>query len=76
MSKQLAEKHFANLHAVWIYDEQKYYEEEHDVESADDIPTSKLKESNYKDLRVVKDFLRRENQWKNGNMNTIPMSNI
>ena len=55
-NKQLAEKHFANLHAVWIYDEQKYYEEEHDVESADDIPTSKLKESNYKDLRVVQEF--------------------
>ena len=34
MNKQLAEKHFANLHSIWIYDEQKYYEEEHDVESA------------------------------------------
>ena len=56
MSKQLAEKHFDNLHSVWIYDEQKYYEEEHDVESADDIPTSKLKESNYKDLRVIQEF--------------------
>ena len=57
MSKQLAEKHFANLHSVWIYDEQQHYEEEHDVESADDIPTSKLKESKYyKDLRVIQEF--------------------
>ena len=51
-----AKEHFNNLTSNWEYEEQKHYEEEHDVESADDIPTSKLEESNYKDLRVLIDY--------------------
>ena len=54
--KQLAEKHFGHLHDVWIGDEQKSYEEYFGDENADKIPTSKLKESNYKDLRVIQEF--------------------
>lgn len=56
MNKQLAEKHFGYLHDAWINDEQKSYEEYFGDENADKIPTSKLKESNYKDLRVLQDF--------------------
>jgi len=56
LDKQLAEKHFGNLHDAWIGDEQRHYEEYHGVECADKIPTSKLKESNYKDLRVIQEF--------------------
>jgi len=54
--KQLAEKHFGYLHDAWIGDEQKSYEEYFGDENADKIPTSKLKESNYKDLRVIQEF--------------------
>ena len=54
--KQLAEKHFGNLHDAWIDDEQSHYEEHYDVECADEIPTSLLEEHNYKDLRVIQEF--------------------
>ena len=54
--KKLAEKHFSHLYDNWISEEQKHYEEYFIVEGADDIPTSKLKNHNYKDLRVIKDF--------------------
>ena len=54
--KQLAEKHFGMLHDNWIGDEQRHYEEYYGVECADKIPTSKLKEHNYKDLRVIQKF--------------------
>ena len=54
--KKLAEKHFGYLHDAWIGEEQSHYEEHYDVECADNIPTSKLENHNYKDLRVIKDF--------------------
>ena len=54
--KQLAEKHFGMLHDNWIDDEQSHYEEYYGVECADKISTSKLKEHNYKDLRVIQEF--------------------
>ena len=75
-NKKLAEKHFGYLHDAWIGDEQKHYEEYFIVEGADNIPTSKLENHNYKDLRVIKDFFEERKQWKNGNMNIILMSNI
>ena len=56
MSKKLAEKHFSHLYDNWISDEQNHYEENYDVECADEIQTSLLEEHNYKDLRVIKDF--------------------
>ena len=54
--KQLAKKHFGMLHDNWIYEEQRHYQEYHEVECADEIPTSKLKDHNYKDLRVIQEF--------------------
>ena len=54
--KKLAEKHFSHLYDNWINDEQKHYEEYFTVEGAENIPTFKLKNHNYKDLRVIKDF--------------------
>jgi len=56
MNKQLAEKHFGYLHDNWIDDEQRNYEEYFRVEGANNIPTSKLKHHNYKDLRVIQEF--------------------
>jgi len=44
------------LYDNWINDEQRHYQEYHEVECADKIPTSKLKDHNYKDLRVLKEF--------------------
>ncbi len=44
------------LHDNWIDDEQRHYQEYHEVECADEIPTSKLKDHNYKDLRVIQEF--------------------
>ena len=54
--KQLAKKHFSMLHDYWIYEEQRHYQEYHEVECADEIPTSKLKDHSYKDLRVIQEF--------------------
>ena len=61
MNKKLAEKHFSLLYDNWISEEQKSYEEYFGDENVDKIPTSKLKESNYKDLRVIKDFFEENN---------------
>ena len=54
--KQLAEKHFGMLHDAWIDDELKHYEEYYKVEDAEVIATSKLKDSSYKDLRIIQEF--------------------
>ena len=56
MNKLLAEKHFGHLQDNWMDDERRNYEECYEVKDANNIPTSKLKESNYKDLRVIQEF--------------------
>ena len=56
--------HFNNLRASWYQDEKECYVEnvEYDWESIDyepdNIPTEKLEESNYQDLRVIDDFFQ------------------
>lgn len=56
INKKLAKKHFSHLYNNWISNEQKHYEEYFIIENANNIPTTKLKNHNYKDLRVIKDF--------------------
>ena len=57
-TKQLAKKHFNYLYNNWIMEEQKSYEEYFGDENANKIPTFKLKESNYKDLRIIQEFFK------------------
>ena len=50
-------KAYEALNYNWERDEERHYCETYDVDDAYDIPTSKLKEHDYKNLRVLGDFL-------------------
>ena len=55
-----ARKAYEGLNYNWERDEERHYCETYDVDDAYDIPTLELKEHNYKDLRVLGDFLHQE----------------
>lgn len=55
-----ARKAYEGLNYNWERDEERHYCETYDVDDAYDIPTSELKEHNYKDLRVLGDFLNQK----------------
>ena len=55
-----ARKAYEGLNYNWERDEERHYCETYDVDDAYDIPTSELKEHNYKDLIVLGDFLNQK----------------
>ena len=55
-----ARKAYEGLNYNWERDEERHYCETYDVDDANDIPTSELKEHDYKNLRVLRDFLYQE----------------
>ena len=59
-----ATKAYEALNYNWERDEERHYCETYDVDDAYDIPTSELKEHNYKDLRVLADFLNQQHGGK------------
>jgi len=48
---------FKSLNSAWYDDESKYYSENFECEEPDDIPTNKLQNCNYRDLRIVWEWL-------------------
>ena len=56
MKKKDVKKHLDNLIYNWFDDEKKDYSSVFNVDFPDSIKTEKLKNHNYKDLRVLKDF--------------------
>ena len=61
ITKEQAKQHLENLSNNWYDDECEDYEIENDCEDADSIPTHKLKSHNYKDLRILEDYLNQDN---------------
>ena len=61
INKEQAKQHLENLSNNWYDDECEDYEIENDCEDADSIPTHKLKSHNYKDLRILEDYLNQDN---------------
>ena len=60
ITKEQAKQHLENLSENWYDDECEHYEIENDCENADSIPTNKLISSNYKDLRILEDYLNQD----------------
>ena len=60
ITKKQAKQHLENLSNNWYEDECEHYEIENDCENADSIPTHKLKSHNYKDLRILEDYLNQD----------------
>ena len=60
ITKEQAKQHLENLSNNWYDDECEDYEIENDCEDADSIPTHKLKSHNYKDLRILEDYLNQD----------------
>ena len=48
---------WSNICSNWWRDEERHYEQEYDEEDPASIKTADLKECNYKDMRVLDDFL-------------------
>ena len=57
-SKAQAKQAYENLARNWLCDERGNY----DAEDPDEIPTVELKDSNYKDLRVLQDYYNEEDE--------------
>ncbi len=57
-SKAQAKQAYENLAINWLCDERDNY----DAEDPDEIPTAELKDSNYKDLRVLQDYYNEEDE--------------
>jgi len=54
------DKHLQSLENNWLSEEIKHTGLDDDLEEiAETIPTAKLPNSNYKDLRVLRDFINR-----------------
>ena len=56
--KTEVKKHLNNLTNNWLDDEKKDYSSLYNVDFPDEIKTKNLKEHNYKDLRVLIDYLK------------------
>ena len=51
---------FRALYNNWFHDETKWYMENFDIENPEDIPTEKLENCNYKDLRILYEYFFKE----------------
>jgi len=60
ITKEQAKQHLENLSENWFDDECEHYEIQNDCVNADSIPTNQLMSSNYKDLRVLQDYLNQD----------------
>jgi hypothetical protein len=59
---EAADRALCSLEGNWLADEKSYYQGEHEAEDGPpvdpaSIPTSELKDGNYKDLRTLRDFV-------------------
>jgi hypothetical protein len=48
---------WSNICSNWWKDEERFYEEEYGVDEPSEIKTADLKDCNYKDMRVLDDFI-------------------
>ena len=55
-TKKQAKESFGNLLWDWEKDEERHYSEWNNVEEPNKIPTKKLLEHHYKDLRILKEY--------------------
>ena len=57
-----AQRAYSRLADNWYHDEEKYYSCEYDVEDPESIPTNELESCDYKNLRVIEDFLYKQKE--------------
>jgi hypothetical protein len=60
ITKQEAQKHLRSLSTNWYAEELEHYEEMYEVQDAETVPTEDLEPHNYKDLRVLQDYLNQK----------------
>ena len=62
-----AQEAIKNLCANWFEDEKRNYGECYETEDEDDIATTDLKAHNYKDLRIIIDWFKKDDELKEEN---------